>query len=146
MLLGASSVLNGFSTMVLFAAFVQASFMFFVLPALADTFDIDEDKQFGMKTMAMVLSWKQKSMMMLFAPILVIIATLISFIYLGFHMVSSVLIILFSLFLLKKMSNITGNYDEQLARKVRKLCFAYFTFLPVLMTIGTLNLVAVLPF
>jgi hypothetical protein len=83
---------------------------------------------------------------MSFAPILVIIAALISTYYLGFHMVSSALIVLFSLILLKKMSNVSGNYDEQLARNVRKLCFVYFTFLPVLITIGALNLGVLLPF
>ena len=53
MILGGNAVSGNLSAPLLFAAIVQAAFMFFVLPALADSFDIKEDSMFGMKTLAM---------------------------------------------------------------------------------------------
>jgi 4-hydroxybenzoate polyprenyltransferase len=140
LLLGASSILNSLNATVLFASIVQGSFLFFVLPALSDSFDIDADAKFGMKTMAMVLNWKQKANMMMFAPILVMIMTLIAFSNLGLNVTLPVLISLSSLYLLQKMRKISKNYNEDAARKVRKISYAYFTFMPVFMAIGTLNL------
>ena len=137
----AGVAIGGFiSSALLFAAVVQAAFMFFVLPGLADSFDLEEDKAYGMKTMAMVLNWTQKVYMMMFAVALVFVAGLVGYYYLGFNIVLPGAVSILSAILFIAIIPMLKGYNELEARKVRKIAYAYFTFVPVFMALGSLTL------
>ena len=140
MLLGGIAASGNIGTSILFAAIVQAGFMFFLLPGLADSFDLEEDKAFGVKTMAMVLTWTQKVQMMVFAVVMVMGASIYGYMSLGFNMALPIAAALLGVLLLSRVRVLFNGYDEVLARGVRKVAYAYFTFLPVFMAIGTMNL------
>jgi len=140
MILGGIAASGNIGIPILFAAAVQASFMFFLLPGLADSFDIEEDRSFGVRTMAMVLSWTQKVQMMVFAVLVVMGAALYGYGYLGFNLSLPITVALLSLVMLSRVNKLFKGYDEEAARGVRKVAYAYFTFLPVFMAVGTMNL------
>lgn len=140
MLLGGIAASGTIGTAISFAALVQATFMFFVLPGLADSFDLEEDKAFGVKTMAMVLSWTQKVQMMVVAVLVVMGAAVYGYMSLGFNMVLPGAVALLSIVMLSRINTLFAGYDEGQARSVRKVAYAYFTFLPVFMALGTMNL------
>jgi 4-hydroxybenzoate polyprenyltransferase len=53
LLIGTSSVSGGLYSLGLFVAFMQWTFISLMLPGLSDSFDLDEDRKYGMKTLAM---------------------------------------------------------------------------------------------
>jgi len=140
MILGGIAASGTIGTPILFAAAVQGTFMFFLLPGLADSFDIEEDRAFGVRTMAMVLSWTQKVQLMTLSVLVVMGAALYGYQYLGFNLSLPITVALLSIVMLSKVTKLFKGYDEEMARGVRKVAYAYFTFLPVFMAIGTMNL------
>ena len=144
MLLGGNAASGTLPESLVYAAVIQAAFMFFVLPGLADSFDLEEDRAFGIKTMAMALNWTQKVHMMMVSVSLVLIASIIGYSIIGFNLVLPVTVTLFSVILLREIVGLYKGYDEAMARRTRKVAYAYFTFLPVFMAIGTLNLAMIL--
>ncbi len=140
MLMAGIAVGGTITTPLMFAAVTEMAFMFFVLPGLADSFDLEEDKAFGMKTMAMVLSWTQKVQLMMFAVMIAFTAGIIGFYYLGFNIVLPAGITLLSVVLMKEITGLLKGYSEEGARKVRKVAYAFYTFVPVLMALGVMSL------
>ena len=78
-LLGGNAASGTLPESLVYAAVIQAALMFFVLPGLADSFDIEEDRAFGIKTLAMVLNWTQKVHMMVVSVFLVTTASIIGY-------------------------------------------------------------------
>ena len=140
MLMAGIAVGGAITTPLMFAAVTEMAFMFFVLPGLADSFDLEEDKAFGMKTMAMVLSWTQKVQLMMVAVMIVFTSGIIGFYYLGFNLVLPAGITLFSIVLMKEVTGLLKGYNEEGARKVRKVAYAFYTFVPLLMALGAMSL------
>jgi 4-hydroxybenzoate polyprenyltransferase len=143
-LLGGNAASGTFPESLVYAAVIQAALMFFVLPGLADSFDIDEDRAFGIKTLAMALNWTQKVHMMVVSVFLVATASIIGYRLIGFNLVLPVAVILFSVILLREIVGLYKGYDEAMAKRTRKVTYAYFTFLPVFMAVGTFDLATIL--
>lgn len=143
-LLGGNAASGTLPESLVYAAVIQAVLMFFVLPGLADSFDIEEDRAFGIKTLAMVLNWTQKVHMMVVSVFFVATASIVGYRLIGFNLVLPVAVILFSVILLREIVGLYKGYDEAMARRTRKVTYAYFMFLPVSMAIGTLNLATIL--
>lgn len=143
-LLGGNAASGTLPESLVYAAAIQAALMFFVLPGLADSFDIEEDRAFGIKTLAMVLNWTQKVHMMVVSVFFVTTASIIGYRLIGFNLVLPVAVILFSAILLREIVGLYKGYDEAMARRTRKFAYAYFMFLPVFMAIGTLNLITII--
>ena len=140
MLIAGVAVGGIITTPLLFAAATEMVFMFFVLPGLADSFDLEEDKAFGMKTLAMVLNWTQKVQLMMLSVFIVFTAGIVGFYYLGFNLVLPSGITLFSVIMLKEITPLFKGYNEEGARRVRKVAYGFFTFVPVLMALGVMSL------
>jgi 4-hydroxybenzoate polyprenyltransferase len=140
LIIGGIAVQGFTSTRVLFAAAMQMGFMFTMLPGLADSFDLEEDRAFGMKTMAMVLNWKQKVLMMISGTVFVVASTLVSYRWLGLNNSTPILMVGYSLLYMRTMLKVIGNYDENSARMVRKVAYGYFVLMPLFTLLGTLNL------
>lgn len=143
-LLGGNAASGTLPESLVYAAVIQAALMFFVLPGLADSFDIEEDRAFGIKTLAMALNWTQKVHMMVVSVFLVATASIIGYRLIGFNLVLPVAVILFSVIMLREIVGLYKGYDEAMARRTRKFAYAYFMFLPVFIAIGTFNLATIL--
>jgi geranylgeranylglycerol-phosphate geranylgeranyltransferase len=140
LIIGGTAVQGFTSLIVLFAAAMQMGFMFTMLPGLADSFDLEEDRAFGMKTMAMVLSWRQKVIMMITGTMFVVASTLISFRWLGLNIITPVLMVGYGILYMGTTLKVIGNYEENYARIVRKVAYGYFVLMPLFTLLGTLNL------
>jgi len=145
MLIAGIAVGGIITTPLLFAAATEMVFMFFVLPGLADSFDLEEDKAFGMKTMAMVMSWTQKVQFMVLSVLIVFSAGIVGFYYLGFNIILPNIILpagisLFSIIMMKEIAPLFKGYSEEGARRVRKVAYGFYTFVPVLMALGLMSL------
>jgi 4-hydroxybenzoate polyprenyltransferase len=125
---------------IIFVAVVTYVFVFLNLPGLADSFDIKEDTEFGMKTMAMVLSWRQKILMMMLAVIIYFGATMLFYDYLGFNLVVPITVTLFSVVLLNQLRKMLEDFDNESLTLARKIAYAYTVLMPFFMAIGSLSL------
>lgn len=140
MLIAGIAVGGNITTPLLFAAATEMVFMFFVLPGLADSFDLEEDKAFGMKTMAMVMSWTLKVQFMILSVLIVFVAGIMGFYYLGFNIVLPAGITLLSVIMVKEIAPLFKGYNEDGARRVRKIAYGFYTFVPVFMALGLMSL------
>ena len=140
LIIGGLAVSGNITLPMIFVAVIEYVFVFLNLPGMADSFDLKEDKEFGMKTMAMVLSWKQKIQMMMMAVIIYFGATMIFYEYLGFNLIVPITVTLFSVGLLNQLRKMPEAFDNESMTKVRKFAYAYYVLMPLFMAVGSLSL------
>ena len=136
LIIAGNAILDYVSFRVLFTAALQFILVFFMLPALADAFDIDEDSAFGMRTMGMVLSWRQKVVMMLLGVSAIISITLLTYSILGFSVTVPLLIAGYSMILLASIWPVVSVYDEGAVRRVRSIGYGFFLLIPLFAYLG----------
>lgn len=140
LLVGMSAVLGRLYPLGLFTAFVQLVFLFLILPSIADSFDIEEDSKYGMKTIAMVLSWENKARMLMFAPLFAMIMSIIAYFLFNLNFVLPTLSIVASIFYAMQINKVSKIYNEQLVWKIRRNAFIYYDLNLIFVLLGTLNL------
>ncbi len=141
LIIGGLAVSGNITLPMVFVAVIEYVFVFLNLPGMADSFDLKEDKEFGMKTMAMILSWKQKiQMMMMIAVIIYFGATMLFYEYLGFNLIVPITVTLFSVGLLNQLRKMPEAFDNESMTKARKFAYAYYVLMPLFMAIGSLSL------
>jgi len=119
-------------------------FSFLGMPALSDSFDEKEDAMYGIKTMAMTLTWKQRVILLGTALGLMIVVTTMTYTQLGFNTLLPITIVGSSLLILRSVIPIYKEYNMEQALKVRKFTYIYVILSQVFIVIGSLNLA--LPF
>jgi 4-hydroxybenzoate polyprenyltransferase len=139
-LLGGTAVQNTYSPIILFTAILSWFFTFLIFPLISDTLDLEEDKLYGVKTIAMVYSWDQILNMYMAAPILVIASSIIAYYFLGINLISTGLLSLIGFILLIKARRMPDEYDETAVRNLRKFTYGFFMVLNILILVGTINL------
>ena len=139
-IIGGLAVSGNITLPILFVAVVQYVFVFLNLPGMADSFDLKEDEEFGMRTMAMVLSWRQKTLMMMMAVIIYFGSTMLFYDFLGFNLVVPITVTLFSVVLLNQLRRMLEDFDIESLTLARKIAYAYTVLMPFFMAIGSLSL------
>jgi 4-hydroxybenzoate polyprenyltransferase len=145
LLVGMSSVLGTLYPLGLFTAFVQWTFLFLILPSIADSFDLEEDKKYGMKTIAMVLSWENKARMLISAPLFAMLMSIVAFYVFNLNIVFPILSIITSLLYAREITKVAKKYDEKLVWNIRKLAFIYYDLNLIYIFVGTINFASLLP-
>ena len=140
MIIGGLAVTGNITLPIIFVAVVTYVFVFLNLPGMADSFDLKEDEEFGMRTMAMVLNWRQKILMMMMAVIIYFGATMLFYDYLGFNLVVPITVTLFSVVLLNQLRKMLEEFDNESLILSRKIAYAYTVLMPFFMAIGSLSL------
>jgi len=143
-LVGVYAVSNTFSMPGVFAGVMMGMFSFLGMPALSDSFDEKEDAMYGIKTMAMTLTWKQRVILLGTALGLMIVVTTMTYTQLGFNTLLPITIVGSSLLILRSVIPIYKEYNMEQALKVRKFTYIYVILSQVFIVIGSLNLA--LPF
>ncbi|MBT3285641.1 UbiA family prenyltransferase [Candidatus Bathyarchaeota archaeon] len=143
-LVGVYAVNNTFSMPGVFAGMMMGMFSFLGMPALSDSFDEKEDAMYGIKTMAMALTWKRRVELLGAALVLMIVVTTMTYTQLGFNILLPITIVGSSLLILRSVVPIYQEYNMEKALKVRKLTYIYVIVSQVLIVIGSMNLA--LPF
>lgn len=140
LLIGGLAVSGAITAPLLFVSVLEAMFVFMMLPALADSFDVKEDAQFGVKTLAMVLSWKQKIQMMAVAVVAYFGATMLSYNYFSFNVIVPAAVTIFSVALLNQLRKMPEDFEPDFTTMTRKLAYAYYVLMPLFMAIGSMYL------
>ena len=146
LLMGTSAAAGTLDTVGLFFGFVQWTFISLMLPSLSDSFDLEEDRKYGMKTMAMVFSWKTKVQMTIVGSVFFSVMSFIASYMFNMSLILPLFCTLSSAYYLKQVSAIYNEFNAEEVWRVRKIGMGYYYINLVVAIISTLNLGALIPF
>jgi len=145
-LVASYAVANRFSFNAFFAGIFFAIFAFMGMPALNDSMDIESDILQGVKSLAVVLSWKRKVQLMIIGVLIIMTLSPLTYINLGFNILLPIFVVAGSLIFLRFVSPIMINVEKievvDVADliKARRIAHLYFILLQIFMIIGSLNI------
>jgi len=139
-LVGSYAVINELSMPALFSGFLFAIYSSSVNPIFGDSLDMEEDALFGVKNLALVLSWRRKVQLMVFGVLFLMTVTPLTYAQLGFNTILPIFTVLFSLIFLRLMFPIMGAFERAEVMKVRKWVYGYLIAFQLLVIIGSLNI------
>ena len=124
----------------LFAAIIFGAFITTLKPLFGDSTDMEEDRQFGMRHLGVVLSWKAKIQMMILVVLFIMTITPLTYVRLGFNVILPIFIVAASLLYLRMMFPIMNNYDKVIVMRAKKFTHVYFFLLQILILVSSLNI------
>ena len=139
-LVGSYAITGGLSMAALFSGFLFAIYSSAANPIFGDSLDMVEDAKFGVKNLALLLSWKRKVQLMVVGVLFVMTVTPLTYVQLGFNMLLPIFTVLMSLFLLRQLFPIMGAFDSIQVASIRKYVYGYMVVFELLVIIGTLNI------
>jgi len=134
------AVIGSFSITVFVSAVLFGIFGFLLLPIFADSLDMKEDMLYGVKSLAIILSWKRKIQLLIFAILFIMTITPLTYVQLGFNVLLPIIVVAMSLLLLRFMFPIMKGFEQKEVLKAKKIAYAYFLLLQLVVVFGTLNL------
>lgn len=143
--IGSYAVLGNFSLPIIFAGTTMGLFLFLMMPALNDSFDVDEDKLYGIKTLAQTLSWKFRLYMMVFAVFSLIVLTYTATVLFNYSMILPLITVVGSILPLRSLIKIWDKFDRNYAFSTRTLFRAYFFGIQMLFVLSYMG-IPFLPF
>ena len=146
LLIGTSAALGSIETIGLFFAFTQWVFISLMLPGLSDSFDLEEDRKYGMKTLALVLRWKTKVMMTVAGTVFFTGMCFAASYMFNMSLILPAFCVVSSVYYLRQVSTIYNEFDAEKVWQVRKAGFSYYYVNLVFVIISTLNLGNLIPF
>lgn len=139
-LIGSYAIAGTFEKNAFFASLINSFLSFAFQPVITDTTDIDVDKIQGVKTIAMVLSWRRKMQLLITSVLIVMTLTPFTYIQFGFNIIFPIYIVAGSLMFLTYMFPLIKKFEESKALQTRKIAFIYYTFLQFFAIFGSLNM------
>ena len=125
---------------VLFAAGLSAGFIFFSLPAFRDSTDVKEDKMFGVKSLATILSWKRRLEMVILCVLAIMTLTPLTYMNFGFNVIFPIIIVAMSLIILRFLFPLTNRLEQINIEKGVKYVASYFFISQIFMVIASLQI------
>jgi 4-hydroxybenzoate polyprenyltransferase len=138
--IGSYAVLGRFSFPIFYAGMTMAVFFFFMLPALNESFDVDEDKLYGVRTLAQTLSWRFRTNMIVLGVALIIVMTSAAAIWFGFSAALPLVTVAASVLLLRVLATIWDSFDRDVAYSTRIKFQLYFFAIQIMFVLGSMNL------
>ena len=109
------------------------------MPAFHDITDVKEDEIFGVRTMAIVLSWTRKVQMLMLFLLAIMTLTPLTYVNLGFNIVLPIVVVAMGLVVLRYLVPLSSAFERTLFIKARKISYVYYFFIHIAMVIATLN-------
>jgi 4-hydroxybenzoate polyprenyltransferase len=135
-LIGGVAIEGKISPIIIFLSFTYYIFGFLVLPAIADSLDIEEDLEFNIKTIGNQLSWRKSVLLFIIGILLLVGSTVTSYLVFNMSYISPLLttiigvpVILYSVKLLSE-SGLTASY------KLRPYGYLLVVLTPLIFTLG----------
>ena len=138
--IGSYAVLGVFSFPIFYAGMTMAVFFFFMLPALNESFDVDEDKLYGVRTLAQTLSWRFRTNMIVLGVALLIVMTSAATVWFGFSVALPLVTLAASVLLLRVLATIWESFDRDVAYSTRIKFQLYFFAIQIMFVLGNMNL------
>lgn len=146
LLMGTSAAMGNLESVGLFFAFSQWVFISTMLPGLSDSFDLEEDRKYGMKTMAMVFSWKTKMRMTVAGSLFFTVMCFIASYMFNMSLLLPAFCVATTAYYLKQVSTIYNEFNAEEVWRVRKIGMGYYYMTLFIAIISTLNLGTLIPF
>ena len=137
-LIASFAVLNRFSPLTFYVSLLTGLYMLTMGPALNDSSDLLEDKEFGVKSLTTLLSWKQKVQLMIVGILLLMIMMPLIQLQFGANIIVPVISVGMSIILLRLTYPVAAQYNEGKVMKARRFAKIYFFSFQVLFVIITI--------
>jgi len=128
------------SPTVLFAGLFISLFMFFNLPAFRDSTDIKEDKMFGVKSLATILSWKQRLELSILSILAIMTLTPLTYMNFGFNVIFPIVVVAMSLLVLRFIFPLINRLEQAKYEKTVKYIASYFYISQIAMVIASISI------
>ena len=139
-LIGSTALTGGIHWQGVFAGFNFGVLGFLVNPGINDSFDVDVDRKFGIKSLAAELGWHTQ-VQMLGAAVLYITAASVYAVYnMGFNMILPIPVLLFGIVVFRKLPAIYPEFNAEKVLKTRNTIKAFVFFTHIMYLISSLNL------
>ncbi len=139
-LIGGFAVAGKFQSTFVFAGVLYFFFSFMGMPAFHDITDVKEDEMFGVRTMAIVLSWRRKIQMLMLFILAMMTLTPFTYTRLGFNAALPVVVIVMGLIVLRYLIPLSNAFERTLFIKTRNIAYVYYILIHVVLVISTLNI------
>jgi 4-hydroxybenzoate polyprenyltransferase len=137
-LIGGTAISGSFQSTFIFAGVLYFFFSFFGMPLFHDISDVKEDQIYGVKTMALVLSWRRKVEMITFFLLAIMTLTPFTYVSLGFNIILPIVVVAGGLIALRFLIPITSTFDNALFKKARIILYIYYIGLQITLILGTI--------
>jgi len=139
-LIGSTAVMGGIHWPGVFAGFSFCVLGFLVNPSINDSFDVEEDRKYGIRSLAAELSWHTQVQMLGAAVIYIVAASVYAVYNLGFNRILPVPVILFSILVFKQLPAIYPEFIAEKILSMRKTIKAFVFFTHLMFLASSLNL------
>jgi len=139
-LIGGFAVAGKFQSTFVFAGVLYFFFSFMGMPAFHDITDVKEDEIFGVRTMAIVLSWRRKVQMLMLFILAMMTLTPFTYTRLGFNAALPVVVVAMGLIVLRYLIPLSNAFERSLFITTRNVAYVYYILIHVVLVISTLNI------
>jgi 4-hydroxybenzoate polyprenyltransferase len=105
-----------------------------------DITDVKGDEIYGVRTMALVLSWKTKVQMLTLFILAIMTLTPFTYARFGFNVVLPIMAVAMGLVVLIYLIPLSEAFERVLFLKTRKIAYVYYILLHIALVVATLNL------
>jgi 4-hydroxybenzoate polyprenyltransferase len=137
-LIGGTAISGSFQSTFIFAGVLYFFFSFFGMPLFHDISDVKEDQIYGIKTMALVLSWRRKVAMIMFFLLVIMTLTPFTYISLGYNMLLPIVVVAGGLIVLRFLIPLTYAFDNTLFTKAKYIIYIYYIGLQITLILGVI--------
>jgi 4-hydroxybenzoate polyprenyltransferase len=140
MLVGGFAVASEFQPTFVFAGIFYFFFAVMGMPAFHDITDTMEDEIYGIRTMAIVLSWKRRVQMLILFILVVMTLTPLTYVNLGFNIVLPIVVVAMGFIVLRYLIPLSNTFEQALFLKARRISYVYFILIHITFVIATLSI------
>ncbi|MCW4020396.1 MAG: UbiA family prenyltransferase [Candidatus Bathyarchaeota archaeon] len=136
------AVVNGSVSMtVIFAGMFSALFIFFGLPAFRDTTDIKEDAMFGVKSLASILTWKQRLELVILFVLAIMTLTPLTYVNFGFNVIFPIAVVAMGFLVLRFLFPLLGSLEEKRFDAALRYMTTYFFLAQLSMVLASIPII-----
>ncbi len=138
----ASFALTGtFNLPAVFIGFILGSFVFLCLPALADSFDMNEDKIYKVNSLSRALKWRRKVLLLGLAVLFMMTITPLTYARMGFSVLLPIVVVISSLVAIRwGVFPIRSAFDVKMTMRARKIIYGFFFVTQIIIIISSFSI------
>lgn len=125
----------------IFSAVYFFIFTLIISPALVDVPDIKEDREYGVKSLAMVLSWKTRMEIVILFLLVTMTITPLTYVQLGFNVVLPIILVAACLLFLRFLIPLLSGFEQKAFRKTYKVMYGFWMLVQLGLVLGSFPLI-----
>jgi len=140
-LIGAISV-GSIPPAVIFGGIFWGVFAFLGSPAFRDTTDLEEDKLYGVRSLAVVLDWKTKIEMVILFILAAMTLTPLTYVYLNLNVIFPIVVVALCFLVLRFLFPLLRQFDEKNYKRAYNSLYGFLIASQISMILGAMPLAA----